>query len=71
MSEFDGEKELWSIDSHEGAAPSFDLTTYEIDFDKMKTVEDINEIFKAIGFQFVNSHSGFDQFKHLLKRVDK
>lgn len=45
-----------------------DFTTYEIDFDKVKTVDDVNTILKAISFQFLNSHTAFDEFKHLLKR---
>ena len=50
---------------------SIDFTTYEIDFDKMKTVDDVNTILKAISFQFLNSHTEFDKFRHLLKRSDK
>ena len=47
-----------------------DFTTYEIDFDKMKTVDDVNTILKAVSFRFLNSHTGFDEFKHLLKRSE-
>ena len=42
---------------------------YEIDFEKVNTVEDIKDLFKALDIVFPSKHKKFDQIKHLLKRV--
>jgi len=43
-------------------------TLWEIDFDKVKTVQDINTLLQAITVRFTSHHNDFDNFKHLLKR---
>lgn len=48
-----------------------DFTTWEIDFDNVNDVEDIKTILKAISFRFTNSHPGFEEFIHLLKKVNE
>ena len=44
---------------------------YELDFDKMNTVEDIKVILKAINFKFSRIHPGFAEFEHLMKESKK
>ena len=41
---------------------------YEIDYDKVKSIEDIVVLLKAIDIKFGSVHAQFDEFKHLLKR---
>ena len=48
-----------------GQSPIF----YEIDFEKVNTIEDIKDLFKALNIVFPSGHKKFDQIKHLLKRV--
>lgn len=40
---------------------------YEIDFDKVKTIEDINLILSALQIRFGGIHHDFHKLKHLLK----
>lgn len=64
------EKELAESTTEQVLKP-LDFTTWEIDFDNVKDVEDIKTILKAISFRFTNSHPGFEEFIHLLKKVDE
>ena len=42
---------------------------YEIDFDKIKTLEDLIEIIKALDISFGEKYPKFNSIKHLLKEV--
>lgn len=48
-----------------GQSPIF----YEIDFEKVNTIEDIKDLFKALNIVFPSGHKRFSKIKHLLKRV--
>jgi len=45
-----------------------DTSVYEIDFDKVNTVEDIKTLFKGIDFRFTAIVPEFESMKHLLKK---
>ena len=43
---------------------------YEIDFEKLNTVEDIKDLFKALDIIFPSGHKRLSQIKHLLKELE-
>lgn len=43
---------------------------YEIDFDKINTIEDIKQVLKAMDIAVFDHSSEFDSLKHLLKEVE-
>ena len=43
---------------------------YEIDFEKVNTVEDIKDILKGLDIRFPSGYKRLSQIKHLLKEVE-
>lgn len=42
---------------------------YEIDFEKVNTIEDIKDILKGLDIIFPSGYKNINKIKHLLKRV--
>lgn len=48
---------------------SVPMTRYEFDFDKIKSVEDVIRILKALKISFTDQYPAFEDVKDLLKEV--
>lgn len=42
---------------------------YEIDFEKVNTLEDVKDILKGLDLKFSTGYKNLDKIEHLLKRV--
>jgi len=47
-----------------------DFKYYEVDFDKVNTLEDIKCILQSVNIMFSKQSTNFDKVKHLLKDVE-
>lgn len=47
------------------------MVRYEFDFDKIKTVEDVIRIIKALRISFGERYPAFEEVKDLLKEVNE